>query len=158
MLYPGSIDPDLKAVSFSAVQAGAAPVLTRALVNLKGEYLEAVVAVSKSFSEAALRASKMPAVPEGTPVTFEVISVSGSRVVDRLSADSMSPLSPGANCAFVHHGNQGLAYSDVFWGRYDDLDGSGFDEQLQVHEATSIPGNFHLCGPVSYTHLRAHET
>ena len=148
ILSPHSQDPSLRALSFSAAEVGAAPVLTRALVNTRGEYLEGAVAVSPSFSAAALRASKMPAAPAGTLVTFEVISVSGGRIIDRLSADSWSPLSPGANCAFVHHGNQGLAYSDVFWGRYDDLDGSGFDEQLEIHEATSIPGNFHLCGPL----------
>ena len=33
-----------------------------------------------------------------------------------------------ANCAFVLHGNQGLGYSDVFHGRSDDPDGSGFDD------------------------------
>jgi len=145
-LSPHSNDPSLRAQSFSG--SGAAPVLTKALVNMKGEYLEGTVSITPAFSAAALRAKKMSSAPEGTPVTFEVISVSGGRVVDRLSADALSPLSPGANCAFVHHGNQGLAYSDVFWGRYDDPDGSGFDEALQVHESTSIPGNFHLCGPL----------
>ena len=53
------------------------------------------------------------------------------------------------NCAFVHHGNQGLTYTEVFYGSpggTSGLDGSGFDEVLQVHEATSIPGNFHMSG------------
>jgi hypothetical protein len=148
MLSPHSVDPTSRAAAFSASKSIDAPEVTRALVNRTGEYLEGAVSVSSSFSSAALRSSKMPASPSGTPIRFEVISISGGRVIDRLFADSMSPLSPGANCAFVHHGNQGLAYSDVFWGRYDDPDGSGFDEALQVHEATSIPGNFHLCGPL----------
>ncbi|HPF70964.1 MAG TPA: FlgD immunoglobulin-like domain containing protein, partial [Candidatus Krumholzibacteria bacterium] len=39
-------------------------------------------------------------------------------------------------------------YSDVFHGRSDDLEGSGFDEALQVHQATGVPGNFHLSGPL----------
>lgn len=53
------------------------------------------------------------------------------------------------NCAFVHHGNQGLTYTDVFYGNaygISGLDGSGYDEVLQVHEATGIPGNFHMSG------------
>ncbi len=53
------------------------------------------------------------------------------------------------NCAFVHHGNQGLTYTEVFYGSpngQSGLEGSGFDEVLQVHEATSIPGNFHMSG------------
>ncbi|HNW99825.1 MAG TPA: Ig-like domain-containing protein [Candidatus Cloacimonadota bacterium] len=51
----------------------------------------------------------------------------------------------GGNCAFVHHGNQGLTYTDVFYGQYPQ-DTSGFDEILQVHDATNVPGNFHLSG------------
>ncbi|HER43028.1 MAG TPA: hypothetical protein ENO08_01040, partial [Candidatus Eisenbacteria bacterium] len=143
-----SDDPAMRALSFSSAAAGTVPVLKRATVDFKGEYLEATIDASPSFPASSLRASRIPAAAAGTAVTFEVISVSGGRVIDRLSADTMSPLAPGANCAFVHHGNQGLAYSDVFWGRYDDPEGSGFDEALQVHEATSIPGNFHLCGPL----------
>jgi hypothetical protein len=67
-------------------------------------------------------------------------------VVDRLDAD------PGrdylAHCALMHHGNQSLTGTDVFHGRWDDEEGSGFDEALQVHEATNVPGNFHLSGPL----------
>jgi hypothetical protein len=51
-----------------------------------------------------------------------------------------------ANCALVLHGNQGLGYTDVFHGRWDDPEGSGFDEAMQVHESTGVPGNFHLSG------------
>ncbi len=53
------------------------------------------------------------------------------------------------NCAFVHHGNQGLTYTEVFYGspsHPQGLEGSGFDEVLQVHEATDVPGNFHMSG------------
>ena len=53
--------------------------------------------------------------------------------------------SRGGNCAFVHHGNQGLTYSEVFYGQ-EPLETSGFDEILEVHQATNIPGNFHLSG------------
>lgn len=51
-----------------------------------------------------------------------------------------------AHCALVLHGNQGIGYTDVLHGRGDDLEGSGFDEALQVHESTGVPGNFHLSG------------
>ena len=51
----------------------------------------------------------------------------------------------GGNCAFVHHGNQGLTYTEVFYGQYPQ-DESGYDELLQVHQATGIPGNFHMSG------------
>ncbi|HHE38101.1 MAG TPA: hypothetical protein ENL20_05965, partial [Candidatus Cloacimonetes bacterium] len=51
----------------------------------------------------------------------------------------------GGNAAFVHHGNQGLTYSEVFYGQFPQ-DTSGFDEVLEVHQATGIPGNFHLSG------------
>lgn len=53
------------------------------------------------------------------------------------------------NCAFVHHGNQGLTYTNVFYGDpngISGLDGSGYDEVLEVHVATGIPGNFHMSG------------
>ncbi|MBS3767631.1 MAG: T9SS type A sorting domain-containing protein [Candidatus Cloacimonetes bacterium] len=51
----------------------------------------------------------------------------------------------GGNAAFVHHGNQGLTYTEVFYGQ-DPPETSGFDEVLEVHEATNLPGNFHLSG------------
>jgi hypothetical protein len=55
----------------------------------------------------------------------------------------------GGNCAFVHHGNQGLTYTNVFYGNaggISGLDGSGFDEVLQAHVSTGVPGNFHMSG------------
>ena len=51
----------------------------------------------------------------------------------------------GGNCAFVHHGNQGLTYTEVFYGQYPQ-ESSGFDEVLEVHEQYNIPGNFHMSG------------
>lgn len=66
--------------------------------------------------------------------------------LDRL----VTPIAPNGtntyttNVAFVHHGNQGLAYSDVFVGRSGYESSSGYDEVLRVHEALNVPGNFHL--------------
>jgi len=80
--------------------------------------------------------------------TIRVLAISyeGGREVDRFLSE------PGRNyaahCALMHHGNQSLTYTDVFHGRWDDPDGSGFDETLEVHQATGVPGNFQLSGPL----------
>ena len=49
------------------------------------------------------------------------------------------------NAAFVHHGNQGFTYSAVFYGE-EPMENTGFDEILELHQSTGIPGNFHLSG------------
>ncbi len=75
-----------------------------------------------------------------------VIAYENDREVDRfLSEPDRDYL---AHCALMHHGNQSLTYTDVFHGRWDDEAGSGFDETLEIHEATGVPGNFHLSGPL----------
>ena len=78
------------------------------------------------------------------PVIFTVTTLDGETVTASYPPDRQY----AAHCALVLHGNQGLGYSDVFHGRSDDLEGSGFDEALQVHEGTGVPGNFHLSGPL----------
>lgn len=78
------------------------------------------------------------------PVTFEITTVPDETVIAHYPAEKAY----AANCALVLHGNQGLGYSDVFHGRWDDEAGSGFDEALEVHQATGVPGNFHLSGPL----------
>jgi len=70
----------------------------------------------------------------------------GGQILDEISASYPPARDYEAHCAFVLHGNQGIGYTDVFHGRYDDPEGSGFDEALQVHENLSVPGNFHLSG------------
>jgi hypothetical protein len=80
----------------------------------------------------------------GDAWTVTVSTTAGETVTASYPADKQY----AANCALVLHGNQGLGYSDVFHGRGDDLEGSGFDEALQVHESTGVPGNFHLSGPL----------
>ncbi|MDD3642933.1 MAG: FlgD immunoglobulin-like domain containing protein [Candidatus Krumholzibacteria bacterium] len=142
----GGTDPAAR--PFSA--AVAVPRISRATLDRGAECIEATMSISPSFAEAARAATVTAAGGERarTPVSFEIVSVSRGRIVDRIETSTLRPLSPGANCAFVHHGNQGLAYSDVFRGRWDDPEGSGFDEALQAHETTQVPGNFHLCGPL----------
>jgi len=79
---------------------------------------------------------------------FDITIIIDGKVADKFSGSGSGTKDAG-NCAFVHHGNQGLTYTDVFYGNewgISGLDGSGFDEILQVHEATTIPGNFHMSG------------
>jgi len=79
---------------------------------------------------------------------FGIQVVVDGGIVDEMQFAGKAPLS-GGNCAFVQHGNQGLTYTDVFYGNpngISGLDGSGYDEVLQAHEATGTPGNFHMSG------------
>ena len=50
--------------------------------------------------------------------------------MDEFSADGSEDYR-GGNVAFVHHGNQGLTYTEVFYGQ-DPQESSGFDEILEV--------------------------
>ena len=63
--------------------------------------------------------------------------------------------------AFVHHGNQGLTWTDVLWGAEADSheqhwadylntgsEHNGFDEILGLHDVLNVPGNFHVSGPL----------
>jgi hypothetical protein len=85
------------------------------------------------------------------PWHLSVQAAQASGTSDILEGTLPAPAAYEANCAFVLHGNQGIGYSDVLHGRSDDLDGSGFDEALQVHEANSVPGNFHMSGTLQTT-------
>ena len=66
------------------------------------------------------------------------------RIADKFRGEFTSDRR-GGNAAFVHHGNQGLTYTEVFYGQFPQ-NTSGFDEVLEVHQATGIPGNFHMSG------------
>jgi hypothetical protein len=83
--------------------------------------------------------------PAGAPVTqaCAITYTADGRELDRLVSPT-SAQGSFTNVAFVHHGNQGLAYSDVFAGRAGAEANSGYDEILRKHEQTSVPGNFHL--------------
>jgi len=75
---------------------------------------------------------------------FQFRILANDVVVDQYSAEGSRDYR-GGNAAFVHHGNQGLTYTEVFYGQ-SPIETSGFDEVLEVHEATGIPGNFHMSG------------
>ena len=81
-------------------------------------------------------------------IEFSISVVLDGKVVDYFLSDGRTSDAEG-NAAFVHHGNQGITYTEVFYGSpggQSGLEGSGFDEVLQVHEATGVPGNFHMSG------------
>ncbi len=81
-------------------------------------------------------------------VRFDCCIEHDGRIVEKFTdplTDSGRGGSRGGNAAFVHHGNQGLTYTEVFYGQYPQ-ETSGFDEVLEVHQATGIPGNFHMSG------------
>ena len=66
---------------------------------------------------------------------------------DRILADELVSygeiLGTTGNCAFAHHGNQGLTWTNVFRG---DGETNGYDEVLEVHQNRGVPGNFHMSG------------
>ncbi len=155
-------------------EAGPEPSLRKALIDRRGEYLEGSVSLSPAYLRAASAAIRdsgtaaalepgseeerlLAAASDRTPVAFEILAITRGMVADRLRAGNLS-LAGEAHCAFVLHGNQGLAYTDVFYGRSGDLEGSGFDEALQVHQATSIPGNFHLAATLQTSAEWDHES
>lgn len=79
------------------------------------------------------------------PQRLAVITLSRGRELDREVVDLARALPTGtANVAFVHHANQGLAYTNFFAGRAGAEGSSGYDEILRVHETENIPGNFHV--------------
>ena len=77
-------------------------------------------------------------------LSFRVQIINQEQVIDEYVAYGNNDYR-GGNAAFIHHGNQGLTYSEVFYGQ-EPLESSGFDEILEIHQATGIPGNFHLSG------------
>uniref|UniRef100_A0A832I1S2 T9SS type A sorting domain-containing protein n=1 Tax=Eiseniibacteriota bacterium TaxID=2212470 RepID=A0A832I1S2_UNCEI len=88
------------------------------------------------------------ALPRGAsePTAIAVLTWAEGRELDRVVAPlgAAGAAAYEANVAFVHHGNQGLSYSDVFTGRAGAEHASGFDEVLEAHQTRNVPGNFHL--------------
>jgi hypothetical protein len=84
----------------------------------------------------------------GEPHRAAVITLAQGRELDRLvvTLGAGQALAYEANVAFMHFGNQGLSYSDVFHGHYGAESTSGFDEILRVHQDKNIPVNVHLSG------------
>ena len=86
----------------------------------------------------------LPAKTNREEINFYLRIVENGKVIDSYQASGNKKYR-GGNCAFAHHGNQGLTYTEVFYGQ-DPQNSSGFDEILEVHQATGIPGNFHMSG------------
>ncbi|MBU1984419.1 hypothetical protein KJ815_08420 [bacterium] len=72
--------------------------------------------------------------------TMEIVDEAAVDMNPRSSLDNET-----GNCAFVHHGNQGLTYTDVFRGSGGSPN-NGFDEILELHQNLATPGNFHMSG------------
>ncbi|MCD4819372.1 MAG: hypothetical protein K8S23_11840 [Candidatus Cloacimonetes bacterium] len=77
-------------------------------------------------------------------ISYKIEIIKNDKIIDEFQQNEKNQ-DGGGNCAFIHHGNQGLTYTEVFYGQYPD-ESSGFDEILEVHQATNIPGNFHMSG------------
>ncbi len=136
-------------VTVVATRSGDEARLTCALERRDGAYRPAAGAqdvVWRADDPDAVRlrlpARLLAGATAGQPVTFTI----GTEGAELVTASYPADKAYAANCALVLHGNQGLGYSDVFVGRGDDPEGSGFDEALQAHQAAGVPGNFHLSG------------
>lgn len=128
-----------RALTFEGGTTRAASV--RAAHAAKARALDAAAAAF--HVDAGWLAAALPAA--AAPARVAVVTFAEGRELDRVVAPfAGAPPSGTTHVAFVHHGNQGLAYSDVFHGRAGAEAASGFDEILEVHQNLSIPGNFHL--------------
>ncbi len=142
-LFPGSVAADLPTTLPLKVVARSGDeerVLTDAPLELRDGRFAA--AAARAGDPDAVWIDLDPDLLARGPVVFEISTVDGETV----TASYPAAKAYAANCALVLHGNQGLGYSDVFHGRWDDEPGSGFDEAMEVHQATGVPGNFHLSG------------
>jgi hypothetical protein len=79
-------------------------------------------------------------------VLVQLVNANTGEIADEGSVDMRNRQSLDndvGNCAFVHHGNQGLTYTNVFRGTGST---NGFDEILALHSARNAVGNFHMSG------------
>ncbi len=111
-----------------------------------GKALRAQALVSFRLDMVEVRVENVFREDEVGSLCFEVESFVLGELCDVLYADAAKRLEPGAHCALMHHGNQGLGYTEAFRGRSDDPDGSGYDEILEAHDAHNIPVNIHMGG------------
>lgn len=137
--------------------AGAEPAVLRSASGQAVEVLPRALArvdsrrdiLSASFELPAFMAGRINPRPQSlgasSPVRYYLVSVAGGQVRDRLLTPLGTPVYE-ANVDFVNHGNQGLAYSDVFHGRSGAESTSGFDDILAMHQNAGVPGNFHVGG------------
>ena len=68
---------------------------------------------------------------------FNIDIVDKNKIVDSFF-DSGNRNSFGGNVAFVHHGNQGLTYTQVFYGQ-EPIESSGFEEILEENQESNKP-------------------
>jgi len=106
-------------------------------LEYKNDYIQYLRTPSKNLVEFAFKIDEIPS-------NFKIDIVKNNEIADSFNSAEQRNLR-GGNCAFVHHGNQGLTYTEVFYGQYPQ-ETSGFDEVLEAHQATETPGNFHMSG------------
>ena len=136
-------------------------------ITPKWYMVEASLWLPEGFEDATVRAAGAKAGQYGrvvsemaagdrTPINFYVFTAAGNRILDVVEADNHSSKETH-NVALMHHGNQSLTWTDVFWGNdplgwdfhwasYDDDShkNNGFDEVLGLHDKLDEPVNIHL--------------
>ncbi len=145
------LDVDARGAAHASLATpnGAAPETVREVSrDLRYDLLEARIARPADWPAGA-------AVNDRLRLT--VVTVQGGRVRDVLGPTALGPVTYEAHTAFYHHGNQSLAYTTNFIGDPGRESASGYDEQLQIHEATHVPGNFELGGTLQAVADWQHE-
>ncbi|MCD6595762.1 T9SS type A sorting domain-containing protein [bacterium] len=117
------------------------------IVSSDGKKIDGNAIITKKYDMVEIELDNPYSNNKLNDLEFNIKSFSAGKLCDNLIATKDSPKGP-AHCAFMQHGNQALAYTDVFRGRSYDTEGSGFDEALQIHDLYDIPVCVHLSGPL----------
>ena len=117
-------------------------------VECRGKQISGRAVITPEYDMVELGMVNPFSLEEAPSLRFLVKSFADGRLSDEARGDSRHRAKGNAHCALVHHGNQALSYTDVFRGRSDDINGSGFDETLEAHDARNIPVCLHISGPL----------
>ena len=79
------------------------------------------------------------------PIQKLIVNIFTNGIITDQYQWNNSPREFPGNAAFVHHGNQSLTFTSVLYGEPPE-EHTGFDEVLEIHQATGVPGNFHMSG------------
>lgn len=134
--------------------------MVEASLWLPGGFEEAVVQSMGAKASDYHRVAPQAAAEDLTPIEFYVFTASDGHILDSMSADN-HPTKGTHNVAFMHHGNQSLTWTDVFWGTdplgwdfhwsdyiNDGNTNNGFDEVVGLHDTLNEPVNIHLSSPL----------
>jgi hypothetical protein len=158
----GTLNPFQKAAGALELRASGSKFLLDSMGqfwNAKGELLASLN--FERMQGAAVTEVLLPVSLKGD-IQVTSLTTTGARA-DELTFAPGAPLSDRTNhnVAFIHHGNQGLTWTDVLWGdepnsheqhfsEYLDTDSdhNGFDEILGLHDQLDVMGNFHMAGTI----------